>query len=447
MSEIKADQSRETAGKPTHGAGAAGASGPDAAAAPAAGVGFYYGWVVAVCAMLVLFVSNGMTIGGINVFDESLLNEFGWSRSALKFRDMLTFALVGIMGPFAGALADKLGVRRLMAVGAGLLLVSFLLYGRIQSILHMYIIHVLFAVVLVTLGLIVAIILVSHWFDQKRGTAIGIALVGTSLGGMFFPQVGTWLIKQVGWRQAMAWEAVFPAALLLLIAVLVRNKPADKGLPPVGTPSRIDSSGEDADLACQELAGLTYSEALRTFTFWALAFIAMTTFYSILGAQAHLFLYLRDMELSLQLAGTGVSALFGLALVGKFLFGFLADRLNQKRVFLGNMSVMLVGAILLATTRIELFWVSVVLFGLGWGGLYTLLQLLTVNCFGLRATGKIIGTITVVDALGGGLGIWLTGLLYDVTGSYQVPFTVFAVLIVVAMGLATQVRSHVPENG
>jgi len=405
----------------------------------------FYGWVIAGCAMAALMISNGMLIGGINVFDESLIEEFDWSRSSLKFRDLLTFALAGIFGPFAGALADRFGVRRLMAFGAVLLMVLFLFYSRIQSITHMYIIHSFFALVLVSCGLIVAVMLVGHWFVEKRGTAIGIALVGTSLGGIFFPQVGTWLITNFGWRKAMMWEAAFPIVLLALVAFVIRNSPKEMGLLPLGVEpqSAADIAEGRPDV---ESSGLSYPEALKTKTFWALAFAAMTTFYSILGAQAHLFLHLRDLEFSPQVASTGISLLFGMALFGKFGFGYLADKLQHKKVFYGNLLVMLTGAILLATVKVQLFWIAVVLFGLGWGGLYTMLQLLTVECFGLKATGKILGTITVLDAIGGGLGIWLTGLLYDKTGSYQVPFTVLVFLIVLAMLAATQVRREVPER-
>jgi len=151
------------------------------------------------------------------------------------------------------------------------------------------------------------------------------------------------------------------------------------------------------------------------------------------------------MGLTPERGAYGLTLLFGLALVGKFLFGFLADHVHQKRVFLGNITVMLAGAILLATMRSDLLWAAIVLFGLGWGGLYTLIQLLTVDSLGLKAAGKILGTITTFDAIGGGLGIWLTGAIYDWTGSYQAAFVLVSILIFLALLAATQVRREVPQ--
>ncbi|MCP3959773.1 MAG: MFS transporter [bacterium] len=413
-----------------------------------------YCWVIAGCALVVLWVTNGLIIPGITAFDPSLLDEFGWSRGTLKFRDLITFALAGLLGPLAGALADRYGVRRFMIIGAALLAVCLVLYGRIQSATHMYLIHTLFAVVLASCGLIVAIMLVSNWFVRHRGTAIGIALVGTSLGGMFFPPFATWLIGEYGWRQAFTWEAAFPLGLLVVLFALVRNRPHDMGLVPYGEKPAAESSAGAPDGAAQtvdtgppELPGLEFKAALKTGTFWALAFAAMTTFFSILGFQANLFLHLTDLGLTPERSAFGLTLLFGLALIGKFLFGFLADHVHQKGVFLANIAVMLTGAVLLATMELSLLWVAIVLFGLGWGGLYTMIQLLTVDSLGLKAAGKILGTITTFDAIGGGLGIWLTGSIYDWTGSYQAAFTLVAVLIFLALLAATQVKKHVPPAG
>ncbi|MCP4929247.1 MAG: MFS transporter, partial [Gammaproteobacteria bacterium] len=82
--------------------------------------------------------------------------------------------------------------------------------------------------------------------------------------------------------------------------------------------------------------------------------------------------------------------------------------------------------------------------GLGWGGVYTVLQLSAITCFGLKASGKILGTITVLDAIGGGLGIWLTGVLYTSSESYKLAFSIFCVLIVIALIAITQV--NFPES-
>ena len=397
---------------------------------------FFYGWIVAFSAMLVMGIANGLTVSGLTVFDESLLAEFGWSRGTLKFRDFLFFTIVGVLGPAAGALADRYGVRRLMTGGTLLLAGGLLLYSRIGTAIEMYLIHVIFALVLLGCGMIVVVMLVSNWFVAHRGTAIGIALIGTSVGGMFFPPFSSWLIERNGWRQAFAIETLFCFGILLLVGLVIREKPADMGLEPLGAGSRSGAPAGASD-------GLAYKAALRTRSFWAMAFTATMTFYAVLAATAHLFLYLRGLEFDQQKASLGISLLFGVGLVGKFGFGFLADHLNQRRVFYVNVAVMWAGSVLLATMDAGLVWIAIVVFSLGWGGLYTLLHLITVDSFGLRAAGKVLGTVAVFEAVGGGLGIWITGLLYDQTGSYRVPFVVMSALIFMAFFAATQVKRQV----
>jgi MFS family permease len=414
-----------------------------------------YPWIIPFTTMFTLFVTNGIPIGGLSVFDEPLLNEFGWSRSALKFRDLLTFGTAGLLGPLAGALADKLGVRRLMLFGAVLLGISLFFYAHIQSAVHMYIIHLGFALTVVFAGLIVNVMLVSRWFEYKRGTAVGLTLIGTSLGGIVLAPLGNYLIQTFGWRRAFQIEIALPILLILVILLIMRDAPEHMGLEPhrKPDPKRPDPLPDTravgvgaAGTKPGELPGLSYGAAMRTGTFWALALVAMTTFFSILGVSAHLFLHLRDLGVTPERAAVGISLLFSFGLLGKFVIGMLADLMDHKWLFLINLSVMFAGSLCLASMSVVLFWPFLILFGLGWGGLYTLLQVLIVDTFGLKASGKILGTITVLDAIGGGLGPFVIGYLFDTTGNYFVPFTVVAGLIFVAMICATMVRRNLVEH-
>ncbi|MBC6428139.1 MAG: MFS transporter [Cellvibrionales bacterium] len=392
----------------------------------------YVPWLIATFACLALLFSNGMSITALPVFDEALLEQFNWQRGELKFRDMVTFAVVGLSAPFVGILIDRYGVRACMMVGWVILAVAYFLYSNLQSLLGLYGIHVLLGFVLVACGLNAAVILVSHWFIARRGTAIGIALVGTSLGGAVLPQLGTYMLENHSWMAAFQAGIIFPIIMLLLTVFAVRNRPEDIGLEPYG--------GYAAAESANEVTGVAYQDALKTRTFWALAIIAMSTFYTVLAVSAHLFLHLRDLEFSPQAATNYISTFFLYALVGKFVFGLLADYLPRKIVFLGNLAVMLLGAICLLTMQKNIIWVAVTLFGLGWGGVYTMIQLSAMKCFGLKAAGKILGTITILDALGGGLGIWLTGYIYDRFDSYAPAFWIFTALILVAIICVFQIK-------
>ena len=357
--------------------------------------GFYYGWVIAVTSGVILLINNGMTLAGLNVYDRPLLDalaEAGGEAvplAQLKVRDTITLLVSGLMAPLAGAVADRLGVRPLMMLGALLLAGAYFLYSMVDSLGQIYGIHVLFASALATSGLVVNVILVSRWFVKHRGLALGIALAGTSLGNGTLPPLNVALMAEVGWRQAMALNSLLPLLLLPIIFFVVRERPSDMGLTPPADPGKAGMGDPDT--------GMTLRNALRTRNFWILAMIASCTFFSIIGTQAHLNLYVLSRDMSQMDAGLSYTMLFYLGLFGKLASGFLADRLGRKRVFIGTLSLMLVGAHLM--TGNTALW-GALFFGLGWGGLYTLLQPWR-RITGPRNLGKIIGMITVIDTLGG----------------------------------------------
>ncbi len=399
----------------------------------------YYPWAMAVLALLMLMVTNGMTTTGITAFDESLLKEFKWSRGDYKFGGFVTLMTAGLLAPFAGVIIDKFGTRKLMLIGSIALAILYFLYGRITSLAQLYFIHAGFGLVLVCAGLNVAVVMVSQWFIRSRGTAVGIALVGSSLGAAVFAPVILKFVQSVGWRDAFAYVSLFSIGLFVL-AFLFARSPDEKKVGPLG-------AGEVQKGAAKAASpnDLTYSQAIRTLSFWALTFVAMASFYSILSLAAHLFLHMRDMGFDPKTAGGAISLLFGLGLISKFLFGFLSDYLNARIVFVSNVAIMLVGLVLMATFDKTFIWAGIFITGFGWGGLYTMIQLQAVNNFGVSHTGKILGTITMLDAIAGGLGGWLTGVMFDKFGNYHVAFYVFCTLMALALVASTQVRREIAK--
>lgn len=389
--------------------------------------GLFYGWWIVILAMLTLFVTNGITLTGITVFDRAILGEFGWERGALKLRDLITLSLSGLLAPFVGALADRHSVKRLMIAGCLLLAAALGGYSQLRSLGGLYAIHVVIGLVLALAGLVLNVVIVSRWFIVKRGTALGLTIIGTSLGGTIFPIIGARLLSVYDWRTAMGMEALFALGMAALLALFLKDRPEEKGLQPLGAGSLSPERTRAA------LIGMEYKDAIRTSTFWILAFCAMTTFYCILGVQANLVLHLQDMGWTLPDAAKGLGIMFTMGMISKFGVGYLADHLDRKLVLIANISVMLSGALCLASMRPGLIWPFILIFGLGWGGLYTLLQLLCMDSFGVKSGGKILGTITVLDALGGGLGPFVTGKLFDITRSYQTSFAVVAGLVGLAL--------------
>ena len=113
----------------------------------------YFPWIIAILTSLALMTSNGMSISGLSVFDESLIDEFGWSRGELKFRDMVTLTVTGLAAPFMGIFIDRYGVRACMVVGWLVLIGAYWLYADIGSLGELYFVHVLLGIVLLLCGL------------------------------------------------------------------------------------------------------------------------------------------------------------------------------------------------------------------------------------------------------------------------------------------------------
>ncbi len=374
--------------------------------------------------MGILAATNGITVTGLTVFDESLIAEFGWSRTALKARDAVSFWSAALFMPLAGYAIDRFGVKPCMVVGLFLLSCGLFAYSMVRSLSDIYMLHGLLAFSISLAGSVAAVILVSRHFTKRRGLAVGIALAGTSLGGIIFTQVNAYMLVKTGWRGAFQVEAMIPLALILAVILMVTK----------GGPAR------DSDELAPEDRGMEVRDALRTSAFWAIAVSGFITYGSILGIISNLYLFMRDLGVTESMAATALSTLFAVALAGNFLSGFMSDYVSPYRLFFIDMVVMALGVAAMSSMQLPLVWLGIVLVGLGWGGMYTLYNYLVIKSFGLQAVGRIGGAVSVMESIGAGAGPMAAAYVFDATGSYSGAFVGIFAALLIALVLARWVR-------
>ena len=397
-----------------------------------------YRWIIlAVCFFTITF-TNGLTLGGLVVFDRELLDYLSEVtgeevlRQELKLKDAITLWSTAVFAFIAGIIIDRVGVRALMISGMFLLSATFYYYAQSDSLTDMYIIHIFQGMVLSMSGMVINVVLISKWFNDNRGLAIGVLLAGTSVGNGIFPQINTYLltISDGDWRQVMIWLALIPLAYIPLLFAFIKEKPEDIAV-------KEDNQISNDFKASSIEGGFTLQQTLRSANFWFLSVMAFCTFYSILAMIGHVFLMLDGEGYSRQISATGVSIIFIGGFIGKVISGKLAEMIGRKIVLVGGVAMMLLGSLLIVSSIFYknplLIWIGLTLYGTGWGGLYTLIQLLVADLFGLIAIGKIMGVINIIDTIGGGLGPIITAVIYDSTQNYLLPFLVISALLVIAL--------------
>jgi len=416
---------------------------------------FFYGWVIVTVSTLALVISNGLSYYGIPAFYKFIREDFvgrgtipaNEAETFIANGATLTILLAGLFAPVAGWLVQKYNLRVLMAAGCVVMGLAFLLHSQATTPGIVYLSRVLMGISLGLVGVLINVILVSNWFRRLRGTALGIVLTGTSIGGFIVPPVATSLILKYGWRTSMlvlslaVWVVLLPAVIFL-----IKNRPSDIGATPDGDlASSEDNKNEDQSGS----TGMTLGEALRTPLFWIFALCAALIFYPIFvtGQQFILYLQTEKIGLSAQSASLALSALFAVSIGGKFLFGFLSDKFSSTKVMLACCATMFLATLVLLSLTANTAFLFLIPFGLGYGGTFVLLQRLVADYFGMREYGKILGVITLIETLGAAIGGKITGYLADAAnGDYTQAFygviiaTGAALLLVVMLNFMVRQR-------
>ena len=383
----------------------------------------FYGWWVDLAAFLNLFFAVGLVFYGFPVFYPSLVESLGFTRSQVTQGTFLGFVIVAPFFGLLGALIDRIGARGVIRVGVVLVALPLVLMGWMSRLSHYYVLCVLEVVGYVMAGPISNQVLVSSWFRAKRGRAMGYAYLGLGLGGVAAPVLAAWLIAHLGWRGAFGVLGIIIFVALFPVAQWVtRSAPAEMGLMADGGPGDTTPHGGGS------AASVELGPAVRTANFWLILFGSALIIGAIGTVIQQFVLFLRDEQYSTSQASRVLSGLLVAGLVGRVVVGFIADRYKKKNVMaLFYLLLALAIPLLFRAREPSALWGFALIFGFAMGADYMLIPLVTAECFGLVALGKLLALIIMADSLAQFLGPVLAGRIFEATQSYNLAWGIITV--------------------
>jgi MFS family permease len=398
-------------------------------------------------AFLHIGVGRGLH-GTFGVFFVAMLDAFGWSRAITAGAISLAIIFEGICLPWAGGLIDRIGGRKTLISGGIVLFTGLFFASTISALWQFYFwIGIVSAVGIALVGMVPHVAIISREFPQRRGTALGIAWAGGGFGIVLLVPAAQLMIDKWGW--SMAYVGLAAVTILLIIP------PVQLFLPAGRAKDRASASTEKSG-GGQAESDWTVKGALTNSAFWLL-FIARTL--ASMGNQVivtHQIAHAIDVGYEKVFA----AAIFGLmgviSIGGRIFFGYLADMMNRQMVFALVQLVSALGIFaLLAMHDASMPWLLyayAVCYGLGQGSRALVLSAISADIFHGKHFGAIFGYFTFSIGLGGAVGAWLGGFLFDVTQSYALPFWVslacliISVFIVWASGRVVQAQSGNERN-
>jgi len=393
---------------------------------------FFYGWAV----VGVAFVTMGIGVNARTAFSllfPPILDEFGWDRGVTAGAFSFGFLFSAFLGPLLGRLMDRRGPRWVVTLGVILVALGLGLAPLTSEPWQLYAtLGVLLGGGTVCLGYTGHAMFLPNWFVRRRGLALSIAFSGVGVGSIVLLPWVQHLIITGGWR----WACVVVAALMLAIGVplnllIPHRRPEDLGLQPDGDAAAASVAAAAAHAAnvldpAWAAIDWTLARAMRAGRFWWIAVAFATAMLSWYAVQVHQTKYLLEIGFASGTAAYALGLVSFAGIIGQIVLGHVSDRIGREWVWtLGCLGFALCYAILMLMKSMPstaLLYLMVLSQGVLGYGVTSVFGAIPAEIFQGRHFGSIFGMLTLATLLGGALGPWMAGALYDHTGSYAPAF-------------------------
>jgi sugar phosphate permease len=380
-----------------------------------------------------------------------MFSDLGWTRGDLALSISVGSILAAILSPFVGTFVDRHGSRWIMVISAFLTGVCLILLGYVYELWQAFIIFSLLAAVRVGFVSIPVMTMVSNWFSEKRGMAMGIMTAGQGLGGFILSPLSIYLISYLGWR--LAWGAIGILTWIIMIPpvlLVAKQKPESMGIPADGKECKEKNTPpgvKGTSITPVKGDKGTLSNLLKMPAFW---FVALLHFLYLFGHASifqHGYSLFTDKGIPAMTAGTMVGILGLFSLSGKIALGYLSDRLSVRYV-------MMIALGLAAIAIVPLFsaqptweaWLFITFWGFWECGIIALQPVLVATLFDKAIIGKMLGIFSIFSVLSQLIGPPFMGYMYDITGNYNPALFTFIAFYIVSLVLVFFTRHAGSEN-
>lgn len=365
----------------------------------------------------------GIVYNTASLFLVPIGEQLGLLRSEISFTMTLRSLVQMLMSLFAGKIYRRFSMVRTMKVMSLVLVATYVLFGFVTNIWQIYLLTLLGALANSFIGVVPLSIIVSNWFKEKRGFALGLALMGSGVGGMVFSTLtGKWILSY-GWQRSYQLQGLVMFILIVpTVFFLMKDRPEDMGLRAYGRKEVEDLGG-----------GISFEKARGMSYFWMIAIMSALVNFALSMSMITIAPHLVDIGYDFSLAANVLAATMASLALGKLALGGLLDRLGLRRAI----SVSVIGSIL---SMLGLYYgqhklaLILVVVGAGIGCAHGTMvdPFLTRTIFGEKDYSSIYGVFAAAASLGGMLSPLVAGLSYDISGSY---LWIISVTVVATFGL------------
>ena len=398
----------------------------------------FYGWVI----VAAIVASSSIVMGAnssFGVFFKSLEEAYGLTRASTSAILSVRMVFNAVAAFVAGWAIDRYGPRKIVSTMGFFIGLSLVLTGLTTESWQIFITYGL----LMSAGsgaiFVVVTSTVLHWFNRKRGLALGIAGAGGGIGTAAISPLSAFLIGSLQWRKSIILLGGFSCLVVLPAAQLLKKDPYEMGTMPDGEfPDDHEAGGETTETAQHRLS---LRQLFLMKNFWAIFFIWFVMAFSSFFIMTHIVPHALDIGFS-PVESASILSVIGVAMIGGRLgSGILSDRVSTKGIAIVSSLVQFAAILSLVWAReLWMLYLFGIVHGLTFGSFGTAISVLIGRIFNLGDIGKTLGVLEIGIFTGGAVGPFLGGLLFDANGSYSLAFVIMGAAVLLRIFIVTLIK-------